>query len=82
MNIRVTHWMLMLKSLVKGSVDNFVLPGTMTGTEILWLYMIQWKRDMFALTFAMLYIVCSQFDFTSGERKPSHSPVVQEKTMD
>lgn len=82
MNIRVTHWILMLKSLIKGSVDNFVLPGTMTGTEILWLYMIQWKRDMSALTFAMLYFVCAQFDFTLEERKPSHTPVVQEKAIE
>ena len=58
----------MLKSLIKSSVDNYVLPGAMTGTEILWVYMIQWKRDLSTLTFAVIYFVCSQFDFTLGEK--------------
>lgn len=64
----MAHWIMMLKSLIKSSVDNYLLPGTMTGTEILWLYMIQWKRDMSTLTFAVIYFVCSQFDFTPGEK--------------
>ncbi len=75
-------WIMILKSLVKSSVDNYLLPGTMTGTEILWLYMVQWKRNMSALTFAAIYFVCSQFDLIQGEKvisstQSNHSETVE-----
>jgi hypothetical protein len=50
-------FMIFFKSLVKTSLDNYVLPGTASGTEILWLYMIQWKRDLAALSFASFYLI-------------------------
>ena len=40
----------LLKTLIKSSLDNYVLPGTLTGTEILFIYMRQWKRDVMLLT--------------------------------
>jgi hypothetical protein len=52
----------MLKSFIKGSLDNYILPGTLSGTEILWIYVVQWKRDFFTVTFAVLYFACSQFE--------------------
>lgn len=51
---------LWMKTLVKSSLDNYVLPGTVTGTEILWLYMIQWRRDLLALLSASFYLLLSQ----------------------
>jgi hypothetical protein len=41
-----------LKTLIKSSLDNYVLPGTLTGTEILFIYMRQWKRDVMLLASA------------------------------
>ncbi|HEX8038481.1 MAG TPA: hypothetical protein VF490_05000 [Chryseosolibacter sp.] len=47
---------------MKSSLDNYILPGTMTGTEILWLYMVQWKRELTAITFATFYLMSSQLE--------------------
>ena len=47
----------MLKTLMRSSLDNYVFPGTATGTDILWIYLIQWKRDMHVLGFALVYLL-------------------------
>ncbi|MEX2231545.1 MAG: hypothetical protein WD824_05260 [Cyclobacteriaceae bacterium] len=73
-----THWMMFIKTLVKSSLDNYVLPGTLTGTQILWLYVIQWKRDLAAVTFASVYIICSQLDLQKLERAISSARDNQE----
>ena len=52
--------MIFFKSLLKSSLDNYVLPGTLMGTEILWLYMLQWKRDFTNVTLAAAYLMYSQ----------------------
>ena len=51
---------LMLKSIMRSSLDNYVLPGTATGTDILWIYLIQWKRDVHMLCLALIYLVTFQ----------------------
>jgi hypothetical protein len=56
----VGHGIVFFKSLLKSSLDNYILPGTLTGTEILWLYMLQWKRDFTNLTLATAYLMYSQ----------------------
>ena len=40
----------LIKTFIRSSLDNYVLPGTLTGTEILLLYMSQWKRDVVLFT--------------------------------
>ena len=64
---------LLIKTLVKCSMDNYVLPGTTSGTEILWIYLIQWKRDLATLAFASIYFLGSQLEFKSSsfEREAS-----------
>ena len=52
----------LLKTLIRSSLDNYVLPGTLTGTEILLLYMSQWKRDVVHLTTATRYLISPQAD--------------------
>jgi len=52
----------MLKSIMRSSLDSYVLPGTATGTDILWIYLIQWKRDMHMLCLALVYLVSFQQD--------------------
>ena len=39
-------WMAFIKNLIKSSLDQYTLPGTLTGTQILWLYLIEWKRHV------------------------------------
>ena len=43
---------ILVKTLIKSSLDNYILPGTLTGSEILWLYMTQWKRNVATLVCA------------------------------
>ena len=58
----MAHGCMILKTFIKSSLDNYVLPGTLTGTEILWLYLIQWKRDLIIISFAPVYFIGSQFE--------------------
>jgi len=66
------HWNLIVKNLVRTSLDNYVLPGTTTGTEILLLYLIQWRRDLSHVTTATVYLVRSQCDRPILGRVISH----------
>lgn len=56
------HWLIILKTFLRSSVDNYVLPGTATGTDILLIYMTQWKRHFVLLSSTTLYLIASQFD--------------------
>ena len=56
------------KNLIRSSLDNYILPGTLTGTEILWLYMVQWKRDIAVLASASYLLFISQCEFPKLER--------------
>ena len=60
------QWFIFIKTFLKSSLDNYILPGTLTGTEILWLYMVQWKRDM---TTHLPLLFASQ-DLKAGELSP------------
>lgn len=62
-----TQWMAFMKNLVKSSLDNYILPGTLTGTEILLLYMAQWKRDLSNVTMVSLYEFFSDADVLPSE---------------
>ena len=57
-----------LKNLVRSSLDNYILPGTLTGTEILLLYMLQWKRVLVAVASLTVSIFLSRFDLPTLER--------------
>jgi hypothetical protein len=62
------------KSLVKVAVDTCILPGTTCGTEILYLYLIQWKKELSTLFFAFLSILFAQFNSQIDVRTiPHHS---------
>ena len=76
----MTTWLMMLKVLIKSSLDNYVLPGTLTGTQILWLYMIQWKREISFLTFALLYFVSAPLSMTPVGKVISR--VAQRRTIE
>jgi hypothetical protein len=70
-------WIVFIKNLVKSSLDQYVFPGTLTGTEILWLYIIQWKRDLATLTVASLYTVLNHMDIprmASIKSNPTDEP--------
>jgi hypothetical protein len=80
MQIFMAHWITMLKLLIRSSLDNYVLPGTLTGTEILWLYMIQWKREICTFTFVSIYFLSIQFAFSQAEKVMSDPQNDQEET--
>jgi hypothetical protein len=59
---------IVLKNLVRCSLDNYILPGTVSGTEILWLYMVQWKRDLLVLACAAFALFVSHCELPIFER--------------
>jgi hypothetical protein len=61
----------LLKTLIKSSLDNYVLPGTLTGTEILFIYMKQWKRDALLLTSATRQLITADPDRTDRTGIPA-----------
>jgi hypothetical protein len=67
-------WMLLIKNLVKSSLDQYVLPGTLTGTEILLLYMTQWTRDMASIAPDSVYAFLSRLDIPTMARAKSNLP--------
>ena len=66
--IMTAHWWVILKTVVRSSVDNYVLPGTATGTDILLIYMASWKRHFILISTATFYLAISQFDVPRMER--------------
>lgn len=69
----MVRWWMIVKTIVRCSLDNYVLPGTLTGTDILLLYMSQWKRDLTLVTFATVYLISSQIDLPKSEKSVSHT---------
>jgi hypothetical protein len=53
----------LLKSVVRTAVDGCFLPGTMMGTELMLLWVITRKRELFTLSLAVISILFSNFDF-------------------
>ena len=62
------HWLTITKTLVKSSLDNYILPGTLTGTEILLVYMTEWKRHVLSVTSVTFYLLSSQIDLPLFQR--------------
>jgi hypothetical protein len=67
MRMMTNGWMI-VKTLLKSSLDNYILPGTLTGTEILFVYMAQWKRHITVVTSAGLCLIVSQLERSKTQR--------------
>ena len=79
------NWWMLVKTVVKSQLDNYVLPGTLTGTEILLLYMAQWKRNLSIATCATFYLLFSQGEPAPLENildhtQESDNPTPEERT--
>ena len=68
------QWTILIKNLAKSYLDNYILPGTNAGTEVLWIYMVQWKRQMATIAFATFYLLLSQAEYAEVERVTSGTP--------
>jgi hypothetical protein len=55
-----------LKTLVRSMADCYILPGTASGTDILWLYLLQWKREASTISLAILSVFVSQIDLPAN----------------
>lgn len=67
-----------LKTLIKSSLDNYVLPGTLTGTEILLLYASHWKRNFHAFVCGALHLISSEIDLLSANETPPEGEALSE----
>ena len=55
-----------VKSFVRIAVDGCLLPGTMMGTELTWLYVLKWKREASALCIGLLSLIYTTIDLPTG----------------
>jgi hypothetical protein len=69
------------KSLFRTAVDGCILPGTTTGTEILWLYAKQWKSEMSTFSFALLSVLCSVFEPQADPQMMSEQRVNERESI-
>ena len=72
------HWWMILKTFVRSSVDNYVLPGTVTGTDILLIYLTEWRRHAILLGSATVYLVASQFTLPGVQNVLSENTEIRE----
>jgi hypothetical protein len=59
---------LFFKTFVRNVVDSCILPGTVLGSEILWLYLKQWKKEWSAIALALLSVIFLHFDLSADAR--------------
>ena len=71
-----------LKIFIKSSLDQYVLPGTLTGTEILLLYMSQWKRNFELLLSTAFHFVLSEQDCLKMEEIPSETDIPSDAVIE
>lgn len=69
----------MLKTVARSTADCYILPGTSTGSEICWLYLLQWKKEFSTVSLALISILLSQADLpVDSAMFTSHSVTEQE----
>jgi hypothetical protein len=56
------------KNFVRTAIDCCILPGTMLGTEILWLYFGQWRREWSAIGLAIAAFIFIHFEMAVDTR--------------
>ena len=59
---------LIVKTFVRTAIDSCILPGTTLGTEILWLYCKEWKKEFSGILFALLSLLFFHFDLPADLR--------------
>jgi hypothetical protein len=77
----ITFWSF-IKPLVRTTLDCYILPGTVTGTEICWLYLLQWKKEVSTISLALVSVLFSQINLPYTDAVISnHSVGEQENVM-
>ena len=74
---RVIRYWNFVKPLVRSTVDTCVLPGLITGSEICWLYVMQWKKECYLITIAMLALLFYQFELPGDSSLYTSQSVVE-----
>ena len=65
-----------IKPLVRSTVDTYLLPGAVTGSEICWLYMIQWRKETYTITITLLALLFYNLDVSADSQMYSSQTVV------
>ncbi|HYD91443.1 MAG TPA: hypothetical protein VEA37_08155 [Flavobacterium sp.] len=69
-----------IKPLVRSTVDSCILPGIITGSEICWLYIMEWKKETYTISIAMLALLLYQFDVPADSQIYSSQSVVESES--
>jgi hypothetical protein len=74
-------WIL-LKSLLRSAVDSCILPGTTSSTDILWLYLMEWKKQVSAISFSLLsFTSFALLSFLSTANLPVDSGLLNHRSI-
>jgi hypothetical protein len=57
------NWMSLI---FRAVADTCILPGTVNGSEILWLYLLHWKKEYSTFSFALISFLFSYVDFQNS----------------
>lgn len=75
-----TFWQL-LKTVARSTADCYILPGTSTGSEICWLYCMQWKKEISTFLLALISILFAQFDLPTDNRMFTNHSVTEQENI-
>jgi len=67
-----------IKTFIKSSLDNYVLPGTATGTEILLVYCHHWKRYLALAASGARYLAVGAIDLSEPEKSTTRRRTIRE----
>lgn len=70
-----------IKPLVRSTVDTYLLPGAVTGSEICWLYMIQWRKETYMISITLLALLFYNLDVASDSHLYSSHTVVENENI-
>jgi hypothetical protein len=70
-----------IKPLVRSTMDTCILPGVITGTEICWLYMMEWKKETYTIAIALLALLIYNFDVPADSQMYSSQSVVENENL-
>ena len=48
-----------IRMLVRCTVETYIVPGTTAGSQILWIYLISWKREMLIFCYGLSSLIFS-----------------------
>jgi hypothetical protein len=69
------------KIFIRTAVDGCILPGTMMGTELTWLYLQQWRKEYSTVCFTIVSILFSNLDMLTHHQTIQGSEITDNQKI-